>query len=241
MKSILLLIALAISLPTIASEQYTMENIEYKDEKYEANLSFPIILQKATLDIAAAKINQNFINHLATASCTPEDAKGSTLNLYYDASAEIVDINNNYVSYKVTYDDFCGGMHPNNGTYYKTYNSVTGEEISMNEAVPAQNFDKDDFDWQQLEAYQAELAELMLQNLDKNSAVYKDCYSEESDMPMLIADFFPTIAGLGKNQTIILKTSPPHVASICEFSVEVPYSAVEKYFSSDSIVKEWMK
>ncbi len=198
----------------------------------------------AAFDPATKAINDAVRADLVENSCGPSDDADRSYD--YEGTAENTELNSNYISYKVTVSSYCGGAHPNYGTYHLTFNAKTGAKLDINKEVPRQNTDGDNVDWDAREKYQRELAEVMLQEAKaSNSTAIKDteCYEGLTDAEVVeqILQFYPAISGLGPDKKVITSTSPPHVATPCQFDLPVPLSAVEKFLAPDSVIKEWLK
>lgn len=192
---------------------------------------------------AAAAINADLRASLVESACGASDEPDRSYD--YDASASAIEINGNYVAYKISVSSYCGGAHPNYGTYHETYDAKTGEKLDLAKEVPMQNYDGD-VDWAAREKYQQELAEIMFREATASgSTALKDteCFEGMSDADAIqqIKDFWPSISGLGQNNKVITSISPPHVATPCQFDLPVSLDSVEKFLAPNSKIKDLLK
>lgn len=197
----------------------------------------------AAFSPAPEAINQAVRADLVENACGPSEDDDRSYD--YEATAENTSLNPDYVSYKVTYSSYCGGAHPNYGTYHLTFNAKTGAKVDFDKEVPRQDASGDNVDWDARNKYQRELAEVMFQQAKAtNSTALNDteCY-EGSDEEIIqqILDFYPSISGLGPDKKVITSTSPPHVATPCQFDLPVSLQSVEKFLAPDSVIKQWLK
>lgn len=218
--------------------------------KVEEDISETNSTQKITWDKleasaapAAAAINASLRASLVESACGASEEPDRSYD--YDASATAIEINENYVAYQITASSYCGGAHPNYGTYHETYDAKSGEKLDMGMEVPMQNYDGD-VDWAAREKYQQELAEIMFREAKaSNSTALKDteCFEDMSDADVIqqIKDFWPSISGLGPDKKVITSISPPHVATPCQFDLPVSLSSVEKFLAPNSKIKTLLK
>ncbi|MCC2679773.1 MAG: hypothetical protein K0R29_2349 [Pseudobdellovibrio sp.] len=193
---------------------------------------------------ALAKVNATVRADLVESACGASEEPDRSYD--YDATAKVIELNDKYIAYTVTSSSYCGGAHPNYGTYHLTFDAKTGEKLDLGKEVPLQNYDGDNVDWDARDKYQQELAEIMLREAKaSNSTAIKDteCYEDLSDAEVVeqIKSFWPSISGLAPGNKVMTSTSPPHVATPCQFDLPVPLEAVEKFLAPDSKIKELLK
>lgn len=240
-------LALLISAASASADQFKTVSKDISSTNYIASISYPQLLNPSVP--AYKKINKNVVTNLTESGCDAEYAAESENTQDYYGSARIVALNQLYVGFEVTHSSYCGGAHPNYGTYHLTFDAQTGKEVDMHNEVPAQNFDGD-INWDEFGKYQEELAEIIYKNMDLVKMDYSDegfesdCLSSEDGKTAAIEQIvmlFPTISGLAKDKKVIIGTSPAHVATVCAFSIRVPFSEVKKYFKKDGKVAQWLK
>lgn len=218
--------------------------------KVEEDISEKNSTQKITWDKladdaapAAAAINAKLRAELVEQACGASDEPDRSYD--YEATATTTDVNANYVAYSISVSSYCGGAHPNYGTYHQTYDAKTGEALDLDKEVPRQSTDGDNVDWDAHDKYQQELAEVMLAEAKaSNSTALKDtqCFEDMSDADVVqqIKDFWPSISGVS-NGKVITSISPPHVATPCQFDLPVSVQAVDKFLAPDGKIKQWLK
>lgn len=216
----------------------------------EEDISETNSTQKITWDRLAdvgsdslAKINSAVRADLVESACGASDEPDRSYD--YEATAQVIELNNKYVAYKVTSSSYCGGAHPNYGTYHLTFDAKTGEQLDLGKEVPLQNFDGD-VDWDARDKYQQELAQIIFDEAKASgSTAIKDtgCFEDITDAEVVqqIKEFWPAISGLAPGNKVMTSISPPHVATPCQFDLPVDLSAVEKYLAPDSKIKELLK
>ena len=200
-------------------------------------------LLSAEASPAAAAINAAIRKSLLDGSCEVQDNDPN--QLYYDATAQIREANANYVSFEIATDEYCGGAHPNTGTYYIVSDARTGEQIDMNKEVPAQDLSGSNPDFSALDRYQKALAKKMVaalkasgsSELNENSCLEGLSMKEKVNE---IASMFPTLAGLSKGK-IIATISPAHVAAACTFEIEMSLKQVNEFIRPDSVIRSWLR
>jgi len=193
---------------------------------------------------ALSKINTAVRADLVESACGASDEPDRSYD--YDATAKVIELNNKYVAYTVTSSSYCGGAHPNYGTYHLSFDAKTGEKLDLSKEVPLQNYDGDNVDWDARDKYQQELAQIIFdQAKATGSTAIKDteCYEDMTDAEVVeqIKSFWPSISGLAPGNKVMTSTSPPHVATPCQFDLAVPLEAVEKYLAPNSKIKELLK
>lgn len=248
MKTVITLLVV-LSMSSAFAEQFKTVTKDYSSKNYDSTFKYPVLLQNSVAK-AADKINKNFLQSLIDKGCGGDEEPTAEISFNYDISSRIVALNASYVGYEVSYDDYCGGAHPNNGTYNVTYNAVSGEEINMDQEVPVQSYDNISNPNGSFDKYQEELAKIMYANLKTatldmtDESSLEDCLGLKDGKKAVIdqlVTMFPMISGLAKNKEVIIRTYPAHVMAICGLSVRVPFSKVEKYFKKDSVVRPWLK
>jgi len=233
-------VSLAVSVVFAANTSRIEEDISQKNSTQKISWDQ---LQPGAVP-SAETINAALRTELIDSSCGASDDADQSYD--YEASANAVEINGNYVAYQISYDSYCGGAHPDAGTYNLTYNSKTGAKVDMDKEVPLQDASSDKVDWNAHDKYQHDLAEVMLSFIkDSKSDVLKDteCFDSLSDADTIdqIVNFWPTISGLGPDKKVITSISPPHAAAPCQFDLAVPLSAVDKFVAPNSEIREWLK
>ena len=249
--------ALLVGFTGAVSHADSFKSVEKKENYvgvYEMYARYPQLLPQSV--VSSYEIINKQIEEMALQGCgaSAEEIKqeieefyGKDSQISYDSSinAKIVGLNPNYVGVEANSSSFCGGAHPNYGTYYLTFDSKTGEYISFDTEVPLQNsFDKD---WEKFQAFQKELAKIIYKNIApqiaKDAESYNGCYSEQSKQEVLesLEMFYPMISGYAANKKVVLTINPPHVATPCALSVRVPFSQVEKFFAPNAKAKQWLK
>lgn len=237
-KTIIALSLATVSTATIASPwKIITEDASFGIENYEAKIQYPKI-KRVSWVWASKTISKNIKANLMEYGCLGE---GETVDEYgasgmdYEATAAIIGLNKNYVGIKVNFNSYCGGAHPNHGTYFLSYNSMTGEEIKMDEEVPGNNYDN-----LQREEVSLALAEIILDNSDMDS----ECLAGENREENIreIADFqSPKISGIAKDKMVVISTNVAHAMKPCEVSLRVPYSSVKSFIKSGSILHKILK
>lgn len=213
--------------------------ISSNQDKYEIHIELPELPKESVP--AGEIINAALKRVVLESGCDREEAKASSIGFYHEAWGEAVAVNPAYVSFEIRYSVFCGGAHPSHGLYYELFDSQTGERVRINHQIADQDFEREDFDYDQLEIYQRSLAKVFVQYADPNDETFRQCYEEGSEVGGEVAADFPTIKGLGPARTVFITTSPAHVNQVCQMSVAVPFSEVSGFFAAESVVHRWMK
>lgn len=250
-------VALLVIFTGATSHADSFKSVEKKESYvgvYEMYARYPQILPDSV--VTSYEVINKQIEEMALQGCgaSAEEIKkeieefyGKDAQISYDSSinAKIVGLNPNYVGVEVNSSSFCGGAHPNYGTYYLTFDSKTGEQVSFDSEIPSQNVSGDD--WEKFQVFQKELAQIIYKNIApqiaKDADAFNGCYSEQSKKEILesLETFYPMISGYAANKKVVLTVNPPHVATPCALSIRVPFSAVEKFFAPDAKAKQWLK
>jgi hypothetical protein len=242
-NSIGLLVATVLSTSvSLGADKYKMVTEDISEKKSAQTIEYFVINEGA---VPAAKvINAKIREDLVFMACGASEDPDRSYD--YNATASVISINSQYVSYSVSSDSDCGGAHPNYTIYFSVYNSITGELINMSKEVPAQDLSSDNPDYVTHEKFQKDLATVMLATIKKtNSTVLTDtaCFEDMTDEQTVaeIAMFWPAISGITDDKKIITTISPPHAATPCRFELPVEISDVKKFFAPTSIVLKWLK
>ena len=182
----LLVITVIATIATQAAIARSLAPPTANSTKVEEDISEKNSTQKITWDKladravpAAAAINQALRAELVDQACGASDEPDRSYD--YEATATVTEVNENYVSYTVYASSYCGGAHPNHGTYHDTFNSKTGEQLEFDKEVPRQNTDGANVDWDAFEKYQRELAETMFSEIkSSNSQVLVEAHAKGS-------------------------------------------------------------
>jgi hypothetical protein len=240
-KATLALLGLTTLISSAYADQFKTIKEDISLTNYEANISYPTFFSNSIP--AYSTINKNIRDGLIQYGCATseeelaDDDRAASLGYYYDASAKVVGLNRRYVGLEITYSDYCGGAHPNYGTYNLTFDSKTGESVMVREEIPLQNVYSDES-----EAYRAELAEIMYNEM-KRQGKKSECYDDLSKSEAIenMTWDYPSISGLARFKKVIIRTSPAHANAVCGTSVRVSYNKVKKYIKSGSILHKWLK
>ncbi len=248
------LMSVFVSITSHADSFKTVLNEEKVEGVYELYASYPQLLPESAAP--AYNVISKQIEEMATEGCglSADEVKkeieefygaDAQISYYASVSARIVGLNKNYVGVEATTSSYCGGAHPNYGTYYMTFDSKTGEQVLLDSEIPVQDLSGDN--WDKFHAYQKELAQIIYKNIGseiaKDADAYSGCYSGQTKQEVLesLESFFPLISGYAANKTVVLTVNPPHVATPCALSVRVPFAEVEKYFAPNAKAKKWLK
>lgn len=226
-----------------AADQFKTVTENLSSKNYESSIDYPVFFENSIP--AYAKINETLKAQLKEYGCAPEDAAESEMTYDYTAVARVIGLNKNYVGIEVSSSSFCGGAHPNYGTYGMTFDSNTGELVDIEQEIPQQHYG-DDTTPEEYDLYQNKLATLIYNNL-KAAAFFEgedagcfDGLSKEETISE-IAMMWPYVSGLAKDKKVVLRTSPAHVMAVCELSVRVPYDDVKNLIAPKSKLHKWLK
>lgn len=240
-KSIILAI---VSLNFAVAQAKNYQTIKEDVSEFRSQQSISYEVLESSSAPAAEVINKAVKENLLLGLCgASEDQEFPEYT--YEASAKIIEENSNYIGIEVTHDSYCGGAHPNYGVYHLTYNAKTGQAVDMDVEVPQQKYNDD---YVAHEKYQATLAKKMAAHIKKIDPDLKDesfqCLVDARDNNESVAEFianmYPTLAGLGKNNSLIATISPPHAMTACVFQLEMSLSEVESLLAPKSIIKSWL-
>ena len=222
----------------VAADNRITKTVSERLTNYELELAYTLLGKNEVPNWNT--INQKLVGKLRSDGCDPLEAGKSNIGYYYDASAEIEAVTPGYVTFRIHYSVFCGGAHPSHGLDFLVYDVVTGEPLDVAGAIPFQDYDSSAYDTQQHEQFQGELADLIIQYLPAESDARQTCPEVFENRGELISVFSPRIVALGQNEDAIILAYPPHVISVCQFYVAVPFSKVQHYFTADSIIHHRM-
>ncbi|MBY0314663.1 MAG: DUF4163 domain-containing protein [Bdellovibrionales bacterium] len=242
MKHFLSLLCALVVAASASADQFKTVTEEFSQPKSQAEISYPVFFENSVP--AFQKINADIVTHLKESSCGPVfEGEEEWREYSYNVTTRVVGLNQKYIGLEMTYDIDCGGAHPNFGFYNRTYNSQTGEVVDMGTEIPLQDFENED--WQAQEQYRKELAAIMYNNLGQltDKDWEPSCYEGMNKQETIeqIEQFWPYVSGLAKDKKVIIRLSPPHVATPCGFAVRVSYSEVQKYLAPNSILHTWLK
>ena len=227
---------------TAQAKSYQTISEDVSEKRSKQTISYEIL--DTASSPAAEAINKAIKESMMQGLCgASEDEEFS--EYYADMNAKISEENSNYVSVAASYDTYCGGAHPNYGMYYLTFNVQSGQVVDMDVEVPAQKYN-DDYDAH--EKFQIKLAEIMAANIEKNDPQLKDekfqCLVDAKDSSESIAEFikdmYPTLAGLGKDNSIIATISPPHAMAACTFDLSLSLKEVDSLVAPASVIRNWL-
>lgn len=201
----------------------------------EQRIEYDVLPQKAVP--ASAKIRKTVIKHLFDQQCGPSEENTST----YQGVARLDEVNGRFVRYKMFFDAYCGGAHPNGYIAYATFDSKSGQEVDMNQEIPVQGLS---YDSPQFNAYQNRLARLVLANLKTTTFEYdNNCFEDatnDEDKIEFILGLNPYIAAPKNSKTLILTIMPPHVGAACMFSTELDVSVFSKNLKPNGKLIQWL-
>lgn len=223
---------------TLASaDQYKTIKSESKTDKYEYAVSYPQLLPGSVPAYAA--ISAQIRSHITEGDCGGQpDQEGASY--YYSAEATVVALNATYVGVAVRTNDYCGGAHPNNGTYYLTYDARNGAELSIEREFGFKHYNDPEYDFEKMEARRKLLAELLVERIPAGDA--KECYEgTRAEKLETLSNFYPVVHGLAKNKTVVLGVQPPHVASVCAFEVRLNYAEIQHLLDRGSYLHRWLR
>jgi hypothetical protein len=238
------LLLLTTSIFASHSKQYKIvtEDASFGFKDYLAQITYPSLLPSSVT--AYKKINQSLRDELLTSGCVSGNETQAELDEYapngmdYEASVKVIALNKDYVGLEVMSSSYCGGAHPNYGTYNYTYNSKTGKLINMRSEVPISEYDH-----QGNELYTIALSKVVLGKLILEGRHDNGCYEDSTINEALesIQMAYPTITGLTSDKQVIISTSPAHANMPCRESVKVSYQMVKKYIKAGSILHKILK
>lgn len=208
------------------------EDVSYSS--YSASITYPVLLSNSVPGYKA--INEQVRTYLIENGCDTEEPIQP--NMDYDANAKIIALNKKYVGYEVDVGSYCGGAHPNYDTYNMTFDSQTGAAVDLEKEIPIQATEMSP----EYHEFQSQLAILLYNNFDMKSHA-QECFEDATKEEVLqqIKDFFPLITGLAANKKVVVRIYPPHVATVCAFSVRVNYDDVKKYLNPEGSFQKWLK
>ncbi|MGZ3690303.1 MAG: hypothetical protein ACXVAX_02295 [Pseudobdellovibrio sp.] len=237
-KSLLVLAALTMT-SVIAHADVKLVDEKVGAAGTDQNIHYQLLTKEEAP--AADAINANIRKSLLDNVCDTDGNDPS--QLYYDGTAKVRAANENYVSYQISIDYYCGGAHPDGAIYYVLSDAKTGATVDMNKEVPVQNVDSTT-DFSKLDKYQKALAKKMLAQMKiSNPADLKgnDCLQgSDKEIVTTIAGMYPTLAGLSDGK-IIAAVSPAHVEAACGFEVEMSLKEVSEFIKADSVIRSWLK
>lgn len=239
LKSLIAIALLAASV-TVNAASYTITTEDHSSKNYTAKIAYPV-LQHGVVP-ASGIITTLIRTHLLDSGCGAEDAAESETGYDYDARAGVVALNPVYVGYEVAASSYCGGAHPNHGTYNVTYDSVTGAPVDLEVEIPLQNVEKTSR--KSRAAYLKQLARIVYDAMIANPRLdVGECYKGRARTEVLeeLESFYPEISGLARNKQVVIRTNPPHVATPCALAVRVPYAKVSTFIKPASKLHSWLR
>lgn len=197
-------------------------------------------LEKGSV-LAASTINKLVIDEVMYSACGASEEPGAEYE--YEATASLVELNKSkYVTYEVSFSYFCGGAHPDAGSYIVVFDAKDGEKLDLDKEVPLQNFSLTSEE--DSEKYRMEMAAILVDNMPKELKSFdgEDCFNgaDRGSAIEQITYLNPGIHGIGKDLKVVVGISPPYVAQACAFNYEIGFEKVEKYLAPNSKIRKWV-
>lgn len=220
---------------SVFAAQFKTVTLDNSSKNYFSQIKFQKLLP-STVAEAYKKINTDLYQTLLDSGCDAGEAAVSEAGMDYNVFARVIALNKKYVAYEILDNSYCGGAHENHSVYYQTYNSQTGEIVDIDASIAMQS---DDVGYEEFEAYQIDLAEVIFNSADFKSQK-NSCYEDLDDASTVaaLAGYYPYIATLAKNQQVVISVSTPSASLPCALSVRVPMSDVAPFFKNGSEIFE---
>lgn len=225
------LLCLVLSVFSANAAQFKTVTFDNSSKNYYSQIKVQKLLP-TTVAKAYKQINADLYQMILESGCDANEAAMSESGMDYNVFARIIALNSNYVSYEISDNSYCGGAHENHSTYYQTYNAQTGEVVDIDTSIAVPS---DDVRFEDFEAYQKQLAEVIF-----NSADFKSqkniCYEDldKNSTIEALAGYYPYIAALAKNKEVVISVSTPTASFSCALSVRVPMNDVAPFLKNDS-------
>ena len=237
MKFQILLTMAIFAAPAMANSFRTVRK-SHVTPRYDYSVEYPLLLNGSTPGYQA--INTHLKLNVIENGCDV-DQGSKQIQYNYNVTVKVVALNSGYVGFRVEYDNYCGGAHPNYGTYFMTYEASTGKYLEIEREFGFKDPESADYDGQADEVRRHLLAEMMVAKVPRD-LLDNDCFTYNGQ-PVAdgIALNYPYVAGLANRKRVIMAISPPHVASICYFDAVFSYDEVKNLIDPGSYLHGWLR
>lgn len=237
MKNHILITLMMMTTPALADSFRTVK-VAHETKRYSYSAEYPELLPGSVP--AFQRINEQLLKDVVNNGCELDEGS-KQMQYNYNVVVKIVALNPKYVGVRVQSDDYCGGAHPNNSTYFLTYASANGKPLAIEREFGFEDSSRPDFDFEKDQARRLLLAERMVTKLNK-ADFDSECYSgTNKEIAEQIASFWPSVSGLANNRRVILSISPPHVATVCYFDAVFSYDEVKDLINDGSYLHRWLR
>ena len=221
------------------ADQFKTVSIDQESDDYSFHISYPEFFSNSAP--AFRKINQQVKDMLVEYGCGEGPEQGQP-GFYYEAHARVVGLNRRYIGLEIGMSMYCGGAHPNHGTYNMTYDAKTGEPLHIGSEFGLFPWDHPERNDGKVEAIHKKFAVIIAKQID-SSTDEKGCYADmsQAEIVEMFEMWYPGPSGLARGKQVVLSISPPHVAGACQISVRVNYNQVKHLLSKNSFLHRWLK
>jgi len=243
MKTLSILSMILVFAVSAHADSWKTVNVVKNQKNYEFSYSYPKLNANASPEYK--KINDVIVSEISQGcgEITSDFAPTDETPWWYGATALVRGLNKNYIAIEVGMGTDCGGAHPDSGSAYYTFDTKTGQVVSVEKGLGL-NYDEGipDSVWDKDSQIQTKLAEIIAKHMDTTD-MDPECYPGTTFQDLVddVENYFPTVGSLARNKQVILTISPGHAALACSVEVRVGYNELKDLIVPGSVLENWLK